>query len=62
MISANKSAYWNARPDDIDGARNRALTSCREKSGAECTIAMENNDLVLSAANDDANTASTGAR
>jgi dienelactone hydrolase len=62
VISANKAAYWTARPDDMDGARKQALTNCREKSGAECTIAMENNDLVLPATNDDANTASAGAR
>ena len=62
VLSANKAAYWTARPDDMDGARKQALTNCREKSGAECTVAMENNDLVLAAANDDANTASAGTR
>jgi hypothetical protein len=44
------------------GARKQALTNCREKSGVECTTAMENNDLVVPAANDDANVASAGAR
>jgi len=62
VLSANKSAFWAARPDDMDGARKQALTSCREKSGAECIVAMENNDLVLPAANDNANTASGGTR
>ncbi len=59
VVSANKSTYWNARPDDIEGARNQALATCRDKSGAACTVAMENNDLVLPA--NDANTASAGA-
>src|SRR5262249_30493073 len=60
VFAANKGAYWTARADDMDGARRQALTNCREKSGAECTVAMENNDLVLPAANDATNTA--GAR
>jgi dienelactone hydrolase len=59
VVAANKGTYWHARPDDLDGARKQALANCREKSGAECTIAMENNDLVLPAGND-TNTASTG--
>jgi dienelactone hydrolase len=62
VLSANKNAFWAARPDDMDAARKQALTSCREKSGAECIVAMENNDLVLPAANDNANTASGGTR
>jgi len=40
------SAYWVANPNDIEGARKRLLTNCREKSGAECTVVMENNEIV----------------
>ena len=43
--ASGAGAYWIANPDDIDGARKRALTRCREKSGAECTVVMENNQL-----------------
>ena len=32
---------------DIDGARKRVLARCREKSGVECTVAMENNEVVV---------------
>jgi dienelactone hydrolase len=39
-------AYWVANPNDIEGARKRLLTNCRERSGAECTVVMENNELV----------------
>jgi hypothetical protein len=39
-------AYWVANPNDIDGARKRLLTNCRERSGSECTVVMENNELV----------------
>ena len=39
-------AYWVANPNDIEGARKRLLTNCREKSGADCTVVMENNELV----------------
>ena len=39
-------AYWVANPNDIEGARKRLLTNCREKSGAECTVVMENNEIV----------------
>jgi dienelactone hydrolase len=39
-------AYWVANPNDIEGARKRLLMNCREKSGAECTVVMENNELV----------------
>jgi hypothetical protein len=38
-------AYWVANPNDIDGARKRVLARCREKSGAECRVVMENNEL-----------------
>ena len=39
---------WNslANPNDINGARKRVLKRCHEKSGAECTVVMENNHLV----------------
>jgi pimeloyl-ACP methyl ester carboxylesterase len=40
------AAYWIANPNDIEGARKRLLTNCRERSGAECTVVMENNELV----------------
>jgi hypothetical protein len=40
------AAFWVANPTDIDGARKRVLIRCREKSGAECSVAMENNELV----------------
>jgi len=40
-------AYWVANPNDIDGARKRLLTNCRERSGSECTVVMENNEIVL---------------
>jgi dienelactone hydrolase len=47
VLSASRTtAYWIANPDDIDGARKRALARCHEKSGAECTVVMENNNLV----------------
>ena len=47
IVSASgKGAYWVANPNDIEGARNRALAKCQEKSGAECTVMMENNELV----------------
>jgi hypothetical protein len=52
VVSSAGATYWAARPGDADGARKLALTNCREKSGSECTVAMENNDLVLPAAND----------
>lgn len=39
-------AYWVANPDDIEGARKRVLARCREKSGADCSVVMENNALV----------------
>ncbi|MEA2960424.1 MAG: hypothetical protein QOI46_522, partial [Alphaproteobacteria bacterium] len=43
---AGAGAYWVANPNDIEGARKRLLTNCRERSGAECTVVMENNELV----------------
>ena len=47
IVSASgKGAYWVANPNDIEGARNRALAKCREKSGGECSVMMENNELV----------------
>ena len=39
-------AYWYANSSGIEGARNGALGRCREKAGRECTIVMENDDLV----------------
>jgi dienelactone hydrolase len=49
VISPRGATFWSARPNDLDGARQLALKNCREKSGAECTVAMENNDLLLPA-------------
>ena len=47
VVSASgKSAYWIANPNDINGARKRVLARCQEKSGTECTVVMENDDLV----------------
>ena len=39
-------AYWYANSSGIEAARNGALGRCREKAGRECTIVMENDDLV----------------
>lgn len=47
VTASHRGAYWVANPDDPRGARKRLLTRCREKSGAECTVAMENNEVVL---------------
>src|SRR5262249_16500178 len=44
--ASGRGAYWAANPTDIVGARKRVLDRCREQSGAECTIVMENNALV----------------
>ena len=46
LAMSASGAYWVANPTDAEGARKRALTRCREKSGAECSVAMENNELV----------------
>jgi dienelactone hydrolase len=44
--ASGKGAYWVANQNDIEGARKRVLASCREKSGGECTVVMENNTTV----------------
>jgi dienelactone hydrolase len=46
VMTASGKATWVANPTDIEGARKRVLASCREKSGADCTVVMENNRLV----------------
>jgi dienelactone hydrolase len=46
VTASGKGAYWVANPNDIEGARKRVLANCREKSGGECTVMMENNELV----------------
>jgi dienelactone hydrolase len=46
VATTSGGAYWVANQDDIAGARTRVLTRCREKSGAECIVVMENNELV----------------
>lgn len=43
--ASGAGVQWVANPVDIDGARKRILANCREKSGAECTVTMENNAL-----------------
>ena len=45
VTASGKGAYWVANPNDIEGARKRVLANCREKSGGECTVMMENNEL-----------------
>jgi dienelactone hydrolase len=45
VTASGKGAYWVANPTDIEGARKRVLTNCKEKSGDECTVVMENNEL-----------------
>jgi pimeloyl-ACP methyl ester carboxylesterase len=45
VTASGKNVYWVANPTDIESARKRLLTSCREKSGDECTVVMENNEL-----------------
>jgi hypothetical protein len=47
VASSGATAYWAANPQDIEGARKRVLTRCRERAGADCSVAMENNELVL---------------
>jgi dienelactone hydrolase len=44
--ASGKGAYWAANSNDIEGARRRVLSLCREKTGADCTVIMENNALV----------------
>jgi dienelactone hydrolase len=44
--TSGTKAYWVANPNDIQGARQRVLSTCREKSGGECVVVMENNRLV----------------
>jgi hypothetical protein len=44
--ASGRGAYWVANANDIEGARQRMLTTCREKSGGECTVVMEDNRLL----------------
>lgn len=46
VTASGGGAYWVANPNDIDGARTRVLARCREKSGADCRVVMENNEFV----------------
>jgi dienelactone hydrolase/invasion protein IalB len=46
VTTASGGAYWAANPDDIEGARKRVLARCRENSGADCAVVMENNELI----------------
>jgi dienelactone hydrolase len=41
-----KGAHWVANPGDLDGARQRVMTRCREATGAECAVAMQDNVVV----------------
>jgi dienelactone hydrolase len=50
--ASGRQPYWVADSDDIDGARQRVLTTCHEQSGGECTVLMENNELVRPLASD----------
>jgi len=47
VISQRGATYWSTKPNDLEGARKQALANCRAKTGADCTVAMENNVLVL---------------
>jgi len=44
--ASGRGAYWVANANDIEGARQRVLTTCREKSGGECSVVMEGNRLL----------------
>jgi hypothetical protein len=47
VVTASRAgAYWVANPTDIEGARSRTLTRCREESGVECSVLVENNEFV----------------
>jgi dienelactone hydrolase len=43
--ASGTAAFWVANPADIEGARKRLLARCRDKSGADCSVVMENNTL-----------------
>jgi dienelactone hydrolase len=45
-VSPNGTVSWFIHTSGLDAARSGALGSCREKAGRECTILMENDDLV----------------
>jgi hypothetical protein len=49
VISQRGATYWSAKPNDLEGARKQALANCRAKTGADRTVATENNALVLPA-------------
>jgi hypothetical protein len=46
VTASGRGVYWAANSNDIANARKGALANCREKSGAECAVVMENNGLV----------------
>jgi dienelactone hydrolase len=48
MVSANRGIYWSANTRDLAKARENGLENCRQKSGGECRIVMENFDIVPS--------------
>jgi pimeloyl-ACP methyl ester carboxylesterase len=49
VVSPSRAVYW-IHENSIDGARKRILADCRAKTGAACSVLMENNNLVPSAA------------
>ena len=45
-VSPNGTVSWYIHTSGLDAARKGALGSCREKSGRECTVVMEDDNLV----------------
>jgi dienelactone hydrolase len=52
VTASGREPHWVADADDIDGARKQVLTTCRERSGNDCTVLLENNELVHPIATD----------
>jgi dienelactone hydrolase len=46
MVAPNRSLYWTASTRDIAKARESGLENCRQRSGGECRIIMENFDAL----------------
>lgn len=42
MVAPNRALYWTANTSDIAKARESGLENCRQRSGGECRIIMEN--------------------
>jgi dienelactone hydrolase len=49
VVSPSGAVYW-IHENNFSGARTRILAACRTNARAECSVAMENNRLVLPAA------------